>query len=134
MHRFRLLFVLLASLASLALADAGTALAAGSIFFDGSPGTGAPPVTLGGYTMTPFGTDPQPLFANVGGVAGPTGNVTFGSPLQHLRVGNGWATWSNGYGGDVYWSNGATSTSVALPSGTSAFYLYAEPNPFSPYT
>jgi len=131
MHRFRLLFVLLASLASLSLADAGTALASGSIFFDGSPGTGSPPAMLGPYSMTPFPADPQPLFTDVGGVAGPTGNLTFGSPMQHLQVGNGWNTWSNGYTGDVYWSDGATSASVALPSGTSAFYLYAEPNPYA---
>ncbi len=81
MHRFRLLFILLASLASLVLVDAGTAQAAGSIFFDGSPGTGPPPATLGPYTMTPFGADPQALFTDVGGVAGPTGNVTFGAPM-----------------------------------------------------
>ena len=131
MHRFRLLFVLLASLASLSLLDAGTALADGSIVAV-TLGTASPPATLGGYTMTPFGADTQALYANVRGVHGPTGDVTFGSPMQHLRVGNGWATWSNGYTGDVYYSNGAAS--VSLPSGTPAFYLYAEPNPFDPYT
>ncbi len=134
MQRFRLLFVLLVSVASFALADAAVAPASsGMIVFDGSPGTGAPPATLGPYTMTPFGVDPQPLFTDVGGVAGPTGNVIFGAPMQHVQIGNGWATWSNGYAGDVYWTDGATSANVTLPSGTSAFYLYAEPNPFSDF-
>jgi hypothetical protein len=135
MHRFRLLFVLLASVASFALAEASIASASssGSIVFDGSPGTGAPPTTLGPYTMTPFGADPQPLSTDVGGVAGPTGSVVFGASMQHLQIGNGWATWSNGYTGDVYWTDGATSASVTLPAGTTAFYLYAEPNPFSDF-
>jgi hypothetical protein len=135
MRRFRLLFVLLASVASFALADAAIASSSsGSIIFDGSPGTGGPPSTLGPYTMTPFGADPQPLFTDVGGVAGPTGSsVVFGAPMQHVQIGNGWATWSNGYTGDVYWTGGAASASVSLPSGTSAFYLYAEPNPFSDF-
>ena len=132
MHRFRFLLVLLATFASLALADAGAALASGSIFFDGSPGTGPPPATLGPYTMTPFPADPQP-FGLVGGVAGPTGNVAFGSAMYHTRIGVGWATWSHGYTGDVYWSNGATTSSAALPGGTKAFYLYAEPNPFATF-
>ena len=137
MHRVRLFRLFLAFLAALfvfAVAGTGTAFANGGIFFDGSPGTGAPPATLGPYTMTPFGPDPQLLSTDVGGVAGPTGPISFGAPMQHLQVGNGWATWSNGYGGDVYWTDGASSASVSLPPGTSAFYLYAEPNPFQPFT
>jgi hypothetical protein len=132
MHRFRLLVVPLAILATIALTAPGTAGASGTIVFDGSPGTGAPPATLGPYTMTPFGLDPQP-FGDVAGVAGPTGNVTFSPQLDHVRVGDGWNTWSNGYTGDVYWTNGALSASVTLPAGTSAFYLYAEPNPYAVY-
>ena len=39
-----------------------------------------------------------------------------------------WATWSNGYTGDVYWTgDGVNSVSISLPSGTSAFYFYAQP-------
>ena len=133
MPRVRFLLVVLATLASMSLIGAGTASAAGTISFSGSPGTGAPPSTLGPYTMTSFGLDPQP-FGTVGGVAAPSGEVAFSPSLYHLRVGQGWATWSHGYGGDVYWTLGALTATVNLPPNTSAFYLYAEPNPFAVFT
>ena len=131
MSRVRVLFVVLATVLSFALTGAGTATSSpGAIVFDGSPGTGAPPATLGPYTMTPFALDPQP-YGLVGSVAGPTGAVTFSPLLDHVRVTDGWQTWSNGYLGDVYWTYGALSATVTLPPDTSAFYLYAEPNPFA---
>jgi len=99
--------------------------------FDGSPGTAAPPPTLGPYAMTPFGADPQP-FGSVTSVAGPDGaSISFASPLDHVKVGNGWNTWSNGYTGDVYWTYGADAATISLPAGTNAFYFYAEPNPYA---
>jgi hypothetical protein len=56
--------------------------------------------------------------------------VAFSIPLEHLQVGNGWATWSNGYTGDVYWNQGAGDITLTLPAGTKAFYAYAEPDAF----
>ena len=52
------------SLAGVASATAGparaAAIAAGpAIVFDGTPGTGAPPPTLGGYAMQVFGAEPS---------------------------------------------------------------------------
>ena len=107
----------------------GSECTAGEIVFDGSPGTAAPPSTLGPYTMTPFGLDPQGLNVSVSGVPDPAGAIAFAPALNHLRVGQGWATWSNGYTGDVY-SNPGTQTTITLPPGTKAFYFYAEPNQF----
>ena len=49
-------------------------------------------------------------------------------------IGSGWATWSHGYTGDVYFTGGATSQVLTLPSGTKAVYFYVEPNPFSVQT
>jgi hypothetical protein len=105
--------------------------------FDGSPGTNAPPATLGGYTMTPFGLDPQPVCPDAGstvtGVTGPAGTVGFTPALRHDRIGGCWATWSHGYTGDVYDTTAAanpTQVTLTLPVGTKAFYLYAEPNVF----
>ena len=46
-------------------------------------------------------------------------------------IGSGWASWSHGYTGDVYYTGGATSQTLTLPSGTKAVYFYVEPNPFS---
>lgn len=98
-------------------------------------GTAAPPGVMGPYTMTPFGPDGQPIFSLVSSVPSPLGgNVGFSIPLEHRAIGAGWATWSHGYTGDVYYTNGATLVTLTMPAGTEAFYLYAEPNPFSTFT
>ena len=100
-----------------------------------SLGTAAPPPALGSYTMTPFPADPQPNYTVVSSVASPLGgSVGFSPSLEHRIVGSGWATWSHGYTGDVYWTQGGTSAALTLPALTGAFYLYAEPNPLEVYT
>lgn len=135
----RLSIVIIAGVLSLAfgtgIVHPGLVRAAGAITFDGSPGTSGPPRTLGPYTMRKFGPDPQPLNTFVQGVTVPSGHGTVGftPALEHLQVQNGWATWSNGYGGDVYWTAGGTTMTFALPAGTNAFYFYAEPNPFATF-
>jgi hypothetical protein len=110
-----------------------------TITFDGSPGTNSPPSTLGPYVMTAFGTDSQPVCPNAGSVVssvnGPNGTLSFTPSLSHDLVGRCWATWSNGYAGDVYdnFNAGApqlTQITMALPPSTNAFYFYAEPNAF----
>jgi hypothetical protein len=113
-----------------------------TIIFDGSPGTAAPPSTLGPYTMTAFGSDSQPTCASPGstvaGVTDPAGTIGFTPALKHDTVvvpdvSGCWATWSHGYTGDVYDTTAAvdpTQATITLPSGTNAFYFYAEPNIF----
>jgi len=84
--------------------------------------------------MTAFGTDSQAAGGTlVAGVNDPAGNISFSPSLYHYTVGAGWATWSNGYTGDVYdlGRDSGGSVTVTLPAGTDAFYLYAEPNPFA---
>jgi hypothetical protein len=103
-----------------------------NVYFDGSNGTAAPTGSLGGYTMTAFGDDVRSN-GSVSGVTGPTGDVSFSPNLNHVSIGNGWATWSHGYTGDVYTTNG-TSVTLTLPAGTRAFQFYAEPNSFSTWT
>jgi hypothetical protein len=98
--------------------------------FDGSPGTNAPPATLGGYTMTPFGPDGQADGAIVSGVNDPAGSIAFSPSLTHTKVGSLWSTWSHGYTGDVYFVAPTQPITITLPAGTKAFYLYAEPNTF----
>jgi hypothetical protein len=98
-------------------------------------GTVAPPANLGGHAMTAFPSDPQALFSNVSSVASPLGGVVgFSAPMEHLKVGLGWATWSHGYTGDVYFSNWAQSATLTLPADTAAFYFYAQPNSPVEYT
>jgi hypothetical protein len=111
------------------------------ITFDGSPGTGEPPATLGPYSMTAFGPDSQPLGDGATGVSDPAGTIGFTPTLRHDKVGGTcdaiscWATWSNGYTGDVYDTTvvdgDRTQITITLPAGTKAFYFYAEPNQFA---
>ncbi len=119
----------LAALAVLAFAGAAQAQIAVADL-----GTGAPPATLGGFNMLAFGADPRPLFNDVNDITtadgAPFGTLGFGAAVNHRQIGAGWATWSHGYTGDVYYTNGATSLSLALPAGTGAFYFYVEGNPF----
>jgi hypothetical protein len=113
------------------------------IAFDGSPGTEAPPSTLGPYEMTAFGPDSQPVCPSEGsivsGVNDPAGTIGFSQPLSHDVIGECWATWSNGYSGDVYDTfNAASATptqvTITLPAGTNAFYFYAEPQQFAVFS
>ncbi len=118
----------------LSLVVLATAAAAPAAITGFAGGTAAPGATLGPYTMTPFGADGRPLYAGVTSVDSPLGgSVDFSAPLTHYRVGAGWATWSHGYLGDVYYTNGASDVTMFLPDQTAAFYFYAEPNPFSQY-
>jgi hypothetical protein len=107
-------------------------------------GTGAPPATVGGFAMTPAVDDTRGLFLDVFDVVvdpncGPVNFVTAGGPpnapqpMNHRQIGSGWATWSHGYAGDVYYTNGLTDVQMLMPAGTAAFYFYAEPNPFSTF-
>ena len=110
----------------------GTTCTQGSIAFDGSPGTAAPPATLGPYTMTPFGNDGR-ADGTVSDVPDPAGTIGFSPSLSHTKVGVGWATWSHGYTGDVYFTGG-TQITITLPAGTKAFYFYAEPDQFAVFS
>ncbi|HOX66670.1 MAG TPA: PEP-CTERM sorting domain-containing protein [Burkholderiaceae bacterium] len=93
-------------------------------------GTGAPGATLGGYTMTPFGDDGIGSFTDILSLASPLGgNLGFSNSVNTRAVGNGWATWSHGYAGDVYF-NLSQSLTITLPNDVSAFYLYVESNDF----
>ena len=84
--------------------------------------------------MTPFGPDPSPEYSSITSVASPLGgDLGFNAAVSHRLVGSGWGTWSHGYAGDVYYTNGAMSVTMTMPGGTGAFYFYAEPNPFAVY-
>jgi hypothetical protein len=94
-------------------------------------GTGYPPSTLGPYTMTAFVGDPRPMYELVTSVPSPLGGTVDFSveEMEHRVAGYSWATWSNGYAGSVYYTGDYQVVTLTMPSGTGAFYLYAEPNP-----
>lgn len=100
-----------------------------------SPGTGAPPGTLGGYSMVGFPSEGRSEFDMVTDVVAPSGfaNLIFDQELELDFVGSGWDSWSHGYGGAVYQLfeeavSGRTSLMITLPPGTLGFYTYIEPN------
>ncbi len=112
----------------------------GGILIDLSPGSGAPPSTLGPWTMTPFVADSRPFPADVTSVpysAACPGEISFTAtgapfPVHHVRVDQGWNNWSHGYLGDVYYTSLAVLT-INLPAGTNAFYFYTEGNIYSTF-
>lgn len=96
-------------------------------------GTAAPPATIGPYVDNKFPADPTPVFTDVTSVASGgvlSGPITFSSPLSHRKIGSGWGTWSHGYTGDVYYTNGLPAVTVTMPPGTGLFNFYMEPNFF----
>ncbi len=115
----------------------GTAPTDPPTHYDGSPGTGAPPSTLGTCAMSPFADDTRPNGQTVSDVAAPGGGlITFSAPLTHVSIGNGWATWSHGHTGpaaDVYYLDSGGTMTMTLPANTYAFSFYAEPNNFGDF-
>jgi hypothetical protein len=121
---------------SIPIVNAKAAVDCEALQFDGSVGTDVPPTTLGGHAMTAFGLDGNGLNGAVSRVDDPAGTLLFGPDLTHLRAGNGWATWSHGYTGDVYFSGERNDPTIeiTLPAGTQALSFYAEPNTFASFT
>jgi len=57
------------------------------------------------------------------------GSLDFDAPHSLRHIGYGWATWSHGYTGEVFYTNGATFMGYDLNlAGVSAFDAYVEPN------
>ena len=101
------------------------------------PGTGPPPDTLCGCPMTPFPDDPRPTLQDVTDVPSPCpipDDIGFSIPMSHRKIGDGWVSWSHGYTGDVYYTNGVTEVTITLPPASHEFYFYVEPNPYGLHT
>jgi len=127
----------LLAVGAITLFAAGTAHAAISVTFGDVV---EPPSIVGGRTMTAYDTF-DPRFGpgviadtlNAWSDSGPTHVTTFGGPsLSHRTIGAGWATWSLGYLGSVYYTNGATQADLQLSPATKGFSFYVEPGPFQP--
>lgn len=131
-RRIRSAIALCAAAAAMAV---GAVPASAEIVFDGSPGTAAPPDTLGPYDMTTYTDDPRPNRSTVNSVPDfPGGELSYSRALSLRAIGNGWATWSHGYRGDVYVTSPGTEVTMTLPAGTGAFYFYAEPGQFGAHS
>lgn len=100
-------------------------------------GTSPPPDRLGLWTMLPAPFDDR-IFSDVTSVRGEASAViTFDRPMSCRQIGFGWATWSHGYLGNVYYTNGATAVTIGILGASlhrGGFSFYAEPNPFGVFT
>lgn len=102
-------------------------------------GTSAPPTTLGGYTVQAFDQTEQAAITNGTSVTTIPGNplsgsLTLATALDKHAIGSGWSTWSHSYTGVVYGLyTSSTSNTLTLPTGTTAFYFYLEPDTFSTF-
>ena len=73
----------------------------------------------------------QTLAAGNGFDVGYGTDISFDIDLKVLAIGDGWATWSGGYTGEVLSDYQSTSLTADLGAGLHAFGFEAEPNPFS---
>lgn len=101
-------------------------------------GTNTPPASVGSHTLTPFDQAVQaaiPNFTNVSVIPGSPigGDLTINPTSNKRTIGSGWATWSHGYTGVVYYNNGGTQATLTLPANTKAFYFYVESDAFGTY-
>ena len=94
-----------------------------------SPGTNT--LTNLGFNMVTVPDPSLAAFTNVTTLSSPLGNLTFTPSVNYRKIGSGWTSWSHGYTGEVYYSNGATSIQIDLPASIAAFDLYVEPEPFN---
>ena len=124
--------VCLVTLIAAGILTSGAAAANAAVVATTSAGTGPPPTTLGGFSLTPFAADPSAVGTQESSIAAPNGGTLGFSPsVTHEQIGDGWASWSNGYTGDVYFAQGQSSDTLTLSNPASAFYLYAEPDNFA---
>ena len=129
----RSVLAMIASLGALSLAPAA---ADAAVVFDGSPGTGEPPATLGGYVMVPI-EETRANATLVSNAPLPNGTAAFDQDVRILTVSKvfnpaGWtADWGGWEGKKVYWAFQADDTvKITLPAGTKAFYLYGHAEVF----
>lgn len=99
-------------------------------------GTNTPPDMVGPYLVSPFDQAPQlaiPEGTSVTAIPGSPlgGDINTSIGVLRFQVGSSWGTWSHGYTGAVYYTSGSQTVTLTVPPGARAFYLYAEPNPFS---
>ena len=76
-------------------------------------------------------TSDTSVYDTVYAIGSSYGDLTFDIGHSLRMIGSGWATWSHGYTGQVFYNNGSYATGYTTPDGVSAVDAYIEPNPFS---
>lgn len=86
-----------------------------------------------GFDMVSIPNGSEAFQTTLSTLSSPLGDIGFSSSVLKQQVGVTWLTWSNGYEGEVYFSNGASTLDITLPN-LSAFDFYAQPNVTLPFT
>ncbi len=71
------------------------------------------------------------VYDTVSAIGSSYGDLTFDVGHSLRMIGQGWASWSHGYTGQVFYNNGSYATGYDMPGGVAAFDAYLEPNPFA---
>ncbi len=96
-------------------------------------GTSAPPPFLHDYAMQD-GWDLRATFTDVDSAyVGGFRTVEFSDTMSLRRIGDGWATWSHGYTGEVYYTDDDSLRLDFDDGEVGAFILYVEPNAFGDF-
>jgi hypothetical protein len=95
-------------------------------------GTAAPPSAVGTFAVTPYDLVPQTAIPNLtntsvipGSPVAPDTTASF--PVQKRTVGDGWASWSHGYTGPVFYTVPVVPPLMLTIAPAKAFYVYVEP-------
>ncbi|MBX3023649.1 hypothetical protein KF840_01935 [bacterium] len=102
-------------------------------------GTAAPPSTLGPFAVTPYDQGPQAAIPNMSNTSVIPGSpippdTTTSFAVQKRTVGDGWTSWSHGYGGPVFYTVPKVPPLALTIAPARAFYVYVEPAAFgSPF-
>ena len=98
-------------------------------------GTAAPPSAVGPFAVTPYALGPQddiPNMANTSVIPGSPipPDTTTSFRVQKRTVGDGWASWSHGYTGPVFYTVPIVPPLKLTIAPAKAFYVYVEPATF----
>lgn len=102
-------------------------------------GTAAPPSALGPFAVTPYDQGPQAAIPNMSNTSVIPGSpiapgTTTSFAVQKRAVGDGWTSWSHGYGGPVFYTVPKVPPLALTIAPARAFYVYVEPAAFgSPF-
>lgn len=98
-------------------------------------GTAAPPAAVGPFAVTAYDVAAQAAIANGANTAVIPGsplapNTTTSFRVQKRTVGDGWASWSHGYAGPVFFTVPIQPPLTLTIAPARAFYVYVEPAAF----
>lgn len=94
---------------------------------------GADTLANQGFNLIPVPNGSEAFETDLSTLSSPLGDIGFSPSVKKQQLGKTWLTWSNGYQGEVYFTNEALTLDLKLPN-LAAFDFYAEPNVQNPFT